>query len=255
MKKLKSLIFRELKLLRKTCLPCLAVAVGLAAMAVLAIFVVSRDLNEGETISGFVLMLSYMCAMTTAGMTEDGNFVFKTDINSGWRNYSFALPVTALEKTIAYFSVKLMAIIAGLILTLISAAAVCTVGGCTISPAVIFCFFICLDSFILFNIVYQSILLRANDMKSLKKFGVIASGAVIAVFAVLEFLPVDSKFEAVLDTIMADMENSTSPTILNKYTELITIPDAAGWIGIALVPVVLAISFVITLKNNERREA
>ncbi len=54
---------------------------------------------------------------------------------------------------------------------------------------------------------------------------------------------------------MTEVETASSPVILNKYIGFVTIPDVAGIIGIALTVVILIAGFVVTLKNNERREA
>lgn len=93
----------------------------------------------------------------TAGCIAGDNGVLKSDITSGWRTYSFALPVTALEKTAAKYIVKLAAIIIGAVLTFIGSALIHTVGGSNMPSAVMFCYFICLDLFLIIDIVYQAI--------------------------------------------------------------------------------------------------
>lgn len=255
MNKYKSLIFREMKISRKVYFSAFITVVAFIALFILSIFVVGKDLNEGESLDVFVLMASYMCSIVTATIFADNSSVFKADIASGWRRYSIALPVTPLENTIARYSVKFIEIIIGMIITIIGSISISAIGGCSFSPAVIFCFFIFLDLFLVFDIIYQSIISRANDMKSLKKLGMIASGIGIAIFTLLEFIPLDSEIEIILESLMKDIEESNSPLVLNKYVEYVTIPNTAGYIGIALTFLILAVGFIITLKNNERREA
>ena len=121
------------------------------------------------------------------------------------------------------------------------------------SPAVMYCYFICLDLFLIIDIVYQAVVFRANDMNSLKKLGTIGGiiGAVI-LFA-LEFIP-SGVSDSELEAFMTEVETASSPVILNKYISFVTIPDTAGIIGIILTVVILAAGFVSMLKNNERRE-
>lgn len=254
MKKYKSLIFRELKIVRKTHLSMLATMAGLMVMFVLAtVFIVKKDLKEGETIEAFALMISYMCTMIMAAMSADDNDILKSDIVSGWRRYSLALPLTALEKTAAKHVIKLMVIIIAMVISILFSATVAAVNGIGMSPSVIFCFFITLDIFLIIGIIKETIISRAVDKKSLKKLGIIAGGVVIVILAVVEFLP-DSDSETKLKAIFSELEKSNSPAVLNNYIDFITIPDTAGFIGIALAFVIFALSFLITLKNNERRE-
>lgn len=167
---------------------------------------------------------------------------------SGWRTYSFALPVTAFEKTVTKYILKFSAIIIGAVLTFIGSALIHKVGGSDMSSAVMFSYFICLDVFLIIDIVYQSFILRANDIKSLKKFGAIAGGIVTVVLFALELIPSevsDSEF----NTFITELETAPSPVVLNKYIGFVTIPDTIGIIGIILTVIILITGFVVTLKN------
>ena len=197
-------------------------------------------------------MRAFIRAALTAGCIAGDNGVLKSDMASGWRTYSFALPVTAFEKTAAKYIVKLAAIIIGAVLTFIGSALIHTVGGSNMPSAVMFCYFICLDLFLIIDIVYQAIVLRANDMKSLKKLGTIAGGIGAVILLALEFIPSgvsDSEFEA----FMTEVETASSPVMLNKYIGFVTIPDAVGIIGIVFTVVILIAGFIVTLKNHKRR--
>lgn len=97
------------------------------------------------------------------------------------------------------------------------------------------------------------IVLRANDMKSLKKLGAIAGGIGAVILLALEFIP-SGVSDSELETFMTEVETASSPVILNKYIGFVTIPDAAGIIGIILTVVILIAGFIVTLKNHKRRE-
>ena len=254
MKKYSSLIFRELKLGRKAYIGSFILIIVFALLMLLSMFVSGGQyVKNGESMDVFAICLSYMFAALTAGCIAGDNGVLKSDMASGWRTYSFALPVTALEKTVAKYIVKLAAIIIGAVLTFIGSMLIHTVGGSNMPSAVMFCYFICLDLFLIIDIVYQAVVLRADDMKSFKKLGAIAGGIGTVILLALEFIPSgvsDSEFE----TFMTEVETASSPVILNKYIGFVTIPDAAGIIGIVLTVVILIAGFLVTLKNHKRRE-
>ena len=255
MNKYKSLIFRELKLSRKHYIGVFCLIIVFALLMLLSMFVSGREqVENGESMDFFAIFLSYMFAVLTAGCIAVDNSAFISDMASGWRTYSFALPVTAFEKTVAKYTVKIAVIIIGAVFTFIGSALIHKVGGSDMSSAVMFCYFICLDLFLIIDIVYQAIVLRANDMKSMKKLGKIAGCIGAAVLIALEFIPTGSS-ESKIEAIMAEMENSSSPAVLNKYLEFVTIPNIAGFIGIALAVVILIVGFIVMVKNHERREA
>lgn len=254
MKKYRSLVFRELKLTRRHCLGSFVLIVVFALFMLLSMYVSSGEYVEGgEKMDVFSLCLSYMFAALNAGCIAGDNGVHKSDMASGWRTYSIALPVTAFEKTVTKYILKFSAIIIGAVLTFIGSALIHKVGGSDMSSAVMFSYFICLDVFLIIDIVYQSFILRANDIKSLKKFGAIAGGIVTVVLLALDLIPSevsDSEF----NTFITELETAPSPVVLNKYIGFVTIPDTIGIIGIILTVVILITGFVVTLKNYKRRE-
>ena len=102
MKKYSSLIFRELKLGRKYHIGGIAVIVMFEMLMLLSMFVSGGQyVKNGESMDVFAICLSYMFAALTAGCIAGDNGVLKSDMASRWRTYSFALPVTAFEKTAA----------------------------------------------------------------------------------------------------------------------------------------------------------
>lgn len=256
MKKYKSLIFRELKLSRKHYLGVFALIVIFAGLMLLSIFVSGREaVKNGESLDAFALAMSYMFAIVGSACIAADSGVFKEDMNSGWRRYSYALPVTAFEKTVAKYAVKIIAIIIGMAVIFLGSAAIFAAGGSTLKTGTVCSFFLMLDFFLIFDIVFQAFILRAEDTKSLKKLGSIAGIITfIVVFILPEFIP-EGDLPFNVDAFITDMETMKSPAGLNKYLEYITIPDVWGIIGIVLTFVILALGFVVTLKSYERRES
>lgn len=254
MKKYSSLIFRELKLGRKAYIGSFVLIIIFALLMLLSMLVsCSQYVKNGESMDVFAICLSYMFAALTAGCIAGDNGVLKSDMASGWRTYSFALPVTALEKTVAKYIVKLVAIMIGAVLTFVGSALIHKVGGSNMPSAVMFCYFICLDLFLIIDIVYQAVVLRADDMKSLKKLGGIAGGIVAVILLALELIP-SGVSDSELEAFMTEVETASSPAILNKYISFVSIPDTAGIIGIVLTIVIFIAGFIITLNNHKRRE-
>lgn len=256
MKKYKSLIFRELRLSRKHYITGTLLTVLLAAFMVLAMFVSGGEaINNGESLDVFALFMSYAIAAVATGCFTSDNGISKADMNSGWQRYSYVLPVTAFEKAAARYAVKLIAITIGMAVAIIGAAVVSAVGGSTLKFGTVLSFWILLDAFLIYDVFYQTIILRAKDKKSLKKMGYIASGIAFFVFFILpEFIP-EGKMSADIDAFMKDMETMESPAGMNKYIDSFVIPEIWGIIGIILMFVLLAVGFIVTWKNYERREA
>ncbi len=253
MTKFKSLVFRELKLSRKHYLGAFALILLFGALMVLCVFVAGGEgVKNGEHMDAFALMMAYGFAAISAACAAGDNGVFKADMAAGWHSYFQALPVTSFEKTAARYAVKVLFILLGFAAFLLGTNIIFAAGAGTFSASAVFCFFILLDFFLIFDIVYQAIMLRANDMKSLKKMGVIAGGVVVAVFTVLDYLPTGTlPFDE--DVLMTDMETMQSPAMLNRYLQYLTIPDTWGYIGIAVTLILLTAGFIIAMKTDGRK--
>lgn len=254
MTKYKSLIFRELKLSRKSYLIGLALIGVFTLFMLLSMFVLMSQTPEGESIDIFSLGLSYGIAAVVAAVAMGDSSALKSDVESGWSTYSFALPVTAFDKAVVSIAVKVILLIVGAIIVLPITFALHAIGASTFSPAVMYCYFIVADVTLIFHIVYHTIVIRADDTKTLKKLGTIAGIVIVAVFLLFDFIFAGSS-DAELEAFMLEMENSSSPSILNKYIGYITISDTVGIIGIVSTFVILAVGFVVMMKNHERRRA
>lgn len=69
-----------------------------------------------------------MFAALNARCIAGDNGVHKSDMASGLRTYSFALPVTVFEKTVTKYILKFSAIIIGAVLTFIGSTLIHKVG-------------------------------------------------------------------------------------------------------------------------------
>lgn len=256
MAKFKSLVFRELKISRKHYLMGLALIAFFSIMLGLSVRVVyAEQLKDGETPDILVLFCSYVVSALAATNAVSDGTVFQADIASGWSRYSFALPVSAFEKTFVKYAIKAMMLVAGAVVVLVvSSVLYATSGVGTISPSVMFCYFICADLFMIIDIVYQSIAIRADNQKMLKRLGIIAGVVVFAALIVIDLIVLGGS-DPEIEAVMREIEQADSPAIFNKYIHYVTIPSAAGIIGIVLVFVIFAAGFAVMVKNHGRRKA
>ena len=114
MTKLRSLIFREFKVSRKLYIIKFAVLFAFFAFAVGGTFLFTglfEELPEKENmVRSFTEMFSMLIILYSTGVFSLDDNTFKSDLNSGWHNYSYALPITAAEraavKLICYIVMK-----------------------------------------------------------------------------------------------------------------------------------------------------
>lgn len=253
MKKYKSLIFRELKLSAKHYAFRGLLFFAFIAMFALVLFVLKpQAAREGGSLDGFALMGAYAVGIMGAIVIGEDNGVYKADVNTGWLTYSWALPLTAFEKTMAKYLTKLVIIVAGSIITVLGTILVYAVGGCTLRVNTVLSLFIFIDAILIFYIVFEAFIMRATDAKALKKMG----GVVGVVIAVLIFLPdifsfgqPDSSEEIFSEEALQSV--AATNAILVKFD----MPEIIGYLSIPLMAVILVVGFIITMKNYERRKA
>ena len=252
----KALIFRELKISTKSYLASLLLIVAMSAMMFLALYVmISKDLGSGETLKGFSLIMAYTFAIIIGGTIASDDTVLKSDIGSGWQRYSLALPLTAHDKAKAKYITKAIVIaVCGVLVSLICIP-VFIIGKTSYCLAPIYLYICFVDILLVYDIIRQSVLMRATDLKSLKKLGIIVGAVLVGIVIALEYAFTSvSELGRKIEKVMTEVETADSPTVLNKYTSYITIPAYVGIIALVLMFVILFASYLITRKNYERRE-
>ena len=98
MTKLRSLIFREIKMCQKLYIIRFAVLFAFAAFVIGGTFLFTNLEGLPENISkSFTQMFSLLIMLYSTLIFADDN-TFKSDLNSGWESYSYVLPITAYER-------------------------------------------------------------------------------------------------------------------------------------------------------------
>lgn len=187
--KFRSLIFREFRISRKSILLqfgllfawiALSWAMQLSSMG-------SGDFSE-EQLSGtvdIIIMATALCGAMYLLMDE----VFKSDIDSGWLRFSYALPITPFERTAARFVRRASVCFAGALIGLCNGAAVCANAGKPFGANYIVWYIVILAAVIFGSLPSNIFTLRARSQAGLKKAqtaaGLTMTGLMIVLVAVI----------------------------------------------------------------------
>ncbi|MDE6725738.1 MAG: ABC-2 transporter permease [Ruminiclostridium sp.] len=135
MKKYKSLFYRELRLSMKNTV-ITAVTVVVFALFFFTVSYVVKNLSLEDTNSidmqnvygNMVLMSSAFLGLLPAMMNLGQSNILRSDINSGWLQYSFSLPITSKERAFTRTVRSAFFTVVGMLFGLL-----CTVGYCAVA--------------------------------------------------------------------------------------------------------------------------
>lgn len=184
--KLRSLMFRELRLSRKSII--LQFGLLLAWIALTWGMLLSLNANEitGEELSVTADIINIMTALIGA-MSLLLDDVFKADINSGWLTYSYTLPITPFERTAARFIRRISVSLAGAALSLCNTAAICAYTGKNFGANHIVWHMVIFSAMILFSLPNNIIMLRVRSQSEMKKAHTSAGLAFTGLIIVMTF--------------------------------------------------------------------
>lgn len=187
-KKFRSLMFQEFRLSKKVIILQAALLLLWAALAWgLLLSSVSNGLDENE-LNGMIDVVVIMTALIGAmSLLIDENF--KSNVGSGWLNYSYALPIKPLERTAARFVRRLSVVLGCGLLSLCNAAALCAHMGKPFGANYIVWHIIVLAAAILFSLPNDIFMLRARSGADMKKMqtrsGMVMTALMIVVVLVV----------------------------------------------------------------------
>ncbi|MGN0606021.1 MAG: ABC-2 transporter permease [Oscillospiraceae bacterium] len=172
MTKIRSLIFRELKVCRKLYIIKFLVLFAFFAFIIGGTFLFTNlfeELSDKENmVKSFAEMLSMLIMLYSVVVFAEDN-IFKSDLNSGWNNYSYALPLTASERA----AVKLIRFIGTLgisiLLGMVCVAIINKIAGTQFQIGYVILQFILLDLLLLSKIIVDFFVLRARNTDEYKK--------------------------------------------------------------------------------------
>ncbi len=98
MTKFRSLLFREIKLNKKTNIMMIILLIVMSGFYTVGIYAVKNDPESNGMAESMVLMLSSVLSMLCSMPGIMQNESFKKDINVNWLRYSYTLPVTSKDR-------------------------------------------------------------------------------------------------------------------------------------------------------------
>lgn len=264
--KYKSLLYREWKvskkfyLLRIVLLLLFTALLGGGMTYAINVAAVSAEVTkeaaaaaEGAADVAWIFLF-YLLVLFMAAASGEDNGVYKSDVNSGWLKYSWALPVTAHEKAVTKLTFRGIVVLIGTVYMFVSIGVISGITGFAHMKTVVYAFFWCLDFCLLLDTIKDFIIMRAVDVKAVKKMGNIAL-VVIIVAIDLPYLMKAIQGTPPEDILEGKMMTMIKNNDISGLTELVTIPDLWGGIGILLLFVILIGGFLLSRKNFERRNA
>lgn len=187
MTKLRSLIFREIKICRKLYIIRILVLFAFFAFAIGGAFLFTdlfKELPEKENlVKSFIEMFSILILLYSTVVFEEDNNTFKSDLNSGWNNYSYVLPITAAERA----AVKLIRFIITLgisvLFGMVGVIIINQIAGAQFQAGYVVLQLIILDLLLLTKIIMDLFVLRARNTDEYKKIH--EKGSLICVVAIV----------------------------------------------------------------------
>lgn len=246
MNKYKSLLYRSLKIMRKNLISYFGLIAAMTAMPFLFVIINREDLTASDDVKNFVGMLCMFLAFLAAFLFSVDDTVRKADKNSNWSVYTVTLPVSALDRTLTYFSIKLVLALCGGAICAAAAAILGNMLDITILSGVLTIYFIAFSVSMLFSSLYSAAakFIAGSEDDSRTKRIVTTIEVTLTAFLLLAAgyqidIPALSKQE--IDGQIFEM-------ILDK---------TSPYLGVSMLIFTAAFAavFFITLNSSKRREA
>lgn len=245
MKKYKSLLYREVKISIKSYIERFMLMLLYIVMVLLIVFAEAMTSTDTpvEVTTGIALQFFLLLAILAALIICEDNEVFRSDIRTGWGRYSMVLPITALEKTITRYIIRIGTMLIGAVLCLLCTWIIDYKFGSSISGCIVSIYLIMLDVRLLVDAMVSTYTLLSGNEKNAKKIKfILIAILVLAVLCTFMLLPME-QFVSLLQepSVNATMEFFHLPKTFTPIPILVLIP-------------VMAFGFIVMWKNFERRE-
>lgn len=254
MKLYSSLVFRELKLIRRGLIWKTVLILFFAAFMLIPFAAIRYSDSADADVLYFVVMVCGLVPFSTAALAGTSESVYRSDVNSGWNTFSFALPVTSRERTAAMFIIKIITAAAGAFLSVLYgfAGMMINAGGTEEMPVMKFMIMSYLFSLVLISVyttVEQAVIMQATDEKSVKKYGIIAGFLGFAAYVTIPqilgrlFTKENTREDLIPDSI---------EQIISGIFDMCSVRNMV--VCIAAFLIILAAGFALTVHFYERRE-
>lgn len=236
--KFRSLMFREFRLSKKGIILQFGLMFAWIALtwAMQLSSVGSGDFS-GEELSrtaDLIIMMTSLYGAMYLIMDE----IFKADINSGWLNYSYALPITPLERTAARFVRRASVCLIGVLIGLCNGAAICAHAGKPFGANYIVWYIVIFAAVILGSLPNNIFILRVRNQADLKKAQTTAGLTMTGLMAVM--------LVVIFLISGADLKSLTESDTLFKLPEFTV--GALAW-AVPLLILMMAASFFTAYRS------
>lgn len=246
MKMYRSLVFRELRLTRKRYALMFILFVLLAAMFALPAFrddIFFDDTTEAEKYI-IVTLFTIIPAAIGSFIAGSNNGVHKSDINTGWKRYSFTLPATPVQKAGADLIVKLIVFVLFGIVAIAQVLLYGALGFGRTAAHTVNVFLAAGAVSLLFDTVYCGIIMLAKDKDELKLYVIFAAAAGLGLLTIIDKLTPSGGFSE---------DGAKNEMILKNFADFVgsgsfTVIAAGAFI------VMCAVYFIVMRKVHGRRE-
>ncbi|MCM1299955.1 MAG: hypothetical protein NC228_10370, partial [[Eubacterium] siraeum] len=231
MMKLRSLLYKEFKLSKKIVL--LQTALTLVWIALtwgIMLSIGFNELSESEQSMSVGNIIAISALIVALPLIMDDNF--KSDINSGWLNYSYALPIKPTERIAAIFIRRYSTVLVGVLLSICNSAALCSYCAESFGADCIVRHLAVVAAMILMSLPNSIFLLRARSSTEMKKKQTAAGMTMTALIIVM--------------VIVVLKASGVDPSKLSESEKLMEIPtftsEAFAWV-VPLLILMIAASF------------
>lgn len=257
MKLYRSLIYRELRLTRKSFILMLIPFLLLAALMLTPIIIGGQSVTSemGEDQLGIIILASATVALTGGVMAGTNNGLQKADINSGWKRYSFILPPTAKQQALSDLLVKLCYILLFGLLSAAFAMIYSIMGNYNAFGLMLNIYLGAVCVVMLIDVAYSYIIMFAKSKKDLGVIGVVAFlGAGLIIKAVDLFT---SGTNLLKDDNLTEQPAEGGALISDEAFNRFVTALGSGKTTLCVVTafaVICVLFFLVMWRSHERRE-
>lgn len=172
MTKFRSLIFREFKVCKKNYTLNFLILLVFSLFLIIAAFIfngISGESPEGEKMVKTIIGVLSATMMLTSSMPFMDEIVLKSDLNSGWSNYSYVLPITASQRAAVKFVRYVFVLAISVLITMISVITLNKITGNGFKLGYVILQLIFVDMALIPKIIIEFFTLRARNTDEHKK--------------------------------------------------------------------------------------
>lgn len=170
MKKFEALLFREMRISRKKNILSAVVMTLLGVFYIVGVYGIKHDAETThEMVISMITALSGSMGMLSVLFGTAHNDTLKSDINTNWLTYSYALPIQSKDRAAVTVTAGCLSTLLMMVEGLVFTAVYCVIGEVRFTAAFFVMYVIMFAGASLFGIVTDSIVLRSKSIEELNR--------------------------------------------------------------------------------------